>query len=52
MTEAVDKTIVMEPAPGSALAGKIATEELAAELMASAGAHGVSLVGPGGLLAG
>ncbi|MGH9088017.1 MAG: IS256 family transposase [Acidimicrobiales bacterium] len=42
----------MEPAPGQALAGKIATKELAAELLARADAEGVSLVGPGGLLAG
>jgi transposase-like protein len=42
----------MESAPGSALAAKIATEELAAELMARADTEGVSLVGPGGLLAG
>jgi transposase-like protein len=42
----------MEPAPGQALAGKIGTDELAAELLARADAAGVSLVGPGGLLAG
>ena len=42
----------MEPAPGRALASKIASEELAAELMARAEADGVSLVGPGGLLSG
>jgi putative transposase len=41
----------MEPAPGAALASKIATEELAAELLARADSEGVSLVGPGGLLA-
>lgn len=41
----------MEPAPGRALAGKPSTEELAGELMARAQADGVSLVGPGGLLA-
>lgn len=52
MTDTIDTTIVMEPAPGSALASKIATEELAAELMARADTDGVSLVGPGGLLAG
>jgi transposase-like protein len=34
------------------LASKIASEELAAELMARAEADGVSLVGPGGLLSG
>ena len=48
----VDSTAVMEPAPGRALAAKIATEELAAELLARADGDGVSLVGPGGLLAG
>jgi transposase-like protein len=42
----------MEAAPGSVLAGKIATEELATELLARAESEGVSLVGPGGLLAG
>jgi len=41
-----------EPAPGAALAGRIATEELAAELLARADAEGVRLVGPGGLLTG
>ena len=40
----------MEPAPCSALAAKLATQELAAELMARAEQDGVSLVGPGGLL--
>jgi putative transposase len=43
---------MMEPAPGAALAAKIATEELATELLARAESEGVSLVGPGGLLAG
>ena len=52
MTETVDTTIVIEPAPGRALASKIASEELAAELLARAESDGVSLVGPGGLLAG
>src|SRR5215207_9413475 len=42
----------MERAPGSVLAAKIATEELATELLARAETEGVSLVGPGGLLAG
>ena len=41
---------VMESAPGRALAGKIATGDLADELMARARAEGASLVGPGGLL--
>src|SRR3954451_14331201 len=41
----------MEPAPGQALARKLSTEDLADELMARAQADGVSLVGPGGLLA-
>ena len=41
----------MEPAPGQVLARKISTEDLADELMARAQADGVSLVGPGGLLA-
>jgi transposase-like protein len=44
--------MVMEPVPGSALATKIGTEELAAELLARAEGDGVSLVGPGGLLSG
>lgn len=51
MTDTMDATR-MEPAPGQALAGKIGTDELAAELLARADAAGVSLVGPGGLLAG
>jgi hypothetical protein len=38
--------------PGRALAGKLSTEELADELMQRAASDGVSLVGPGGLLAG
>src|SRR4051794_29475915 len=41
----------MEAAPGQALARKISTEDLADELMQRAHADGVSLVGPGGLLA-
>lgn len=40
----------MEPAPGHALASKIGTEELAAELVSRAGTELVSLVGPGGML--
>jgi len=48
----MDATTKMESAPGQALAGKIATEDLAAELLARADAEGLSLVGPGGLLAG
>ena len=43
---------MMESAPGQALARKIATEDLAAVLLAGADAEGVSLVGPGGLLGG
>ncbi len=39
-------------APGHALATKVGTEELAAELLARAGNEWVSLVGPGGLLSG
>jgi transposase-like protein len=45
-------TTVMERAPGRALAARISTEELADELMERARADGVSLVGPGGMLAG
>jgi transposase-like protein len=65
LTEKVDSTgsasLVELPAggasapqvsPGQALAGKLSTEELADELMARAASDGVSLVGPGGLLAG
>ncbi len=59
MTDTIDTTMaaveptaaVMEPAPGQALARKISTEDLAGELMERAEADGVSLVGPGGLLA-
>jgi len=42
----------METAPGQALASKIATEDLAAVLLARADSEGVCLVGPGGLLQG
>jgi putative transposase len=52
VTDTIDVTTKMEPAPGQALAGKIGTEELAAELVARAGDEWVSLVGPGGLLSG
>jgi putative transposase len=52
VTETIDTTMVMEPAPARALASKIASGDLAAELLARAEADGVSLVGPGGLLAG
>jgi len=52
VTETIDTSMVMEPAPARALASKIASEELAAELLARAESEGVSLVGPGGLLAG
>jgi transposase-like protein len=54
MTETMGSTCseVMEAAPGRALAGKISTDDLAGELMTRAQADGVSLVGPGGLLAG
>jgi putative transposase len=52
VTKTMDATTKMESAPGQALAGKIATEDLAAELLARADADGLSLVGPGGLLAG
>jgi putative transposase len=53
LTDTIDAMTpaVMPTAPGRALAGKIATEDLADELMARAQADGVSLVGPGGLLA-
>ena len=40
----------MERAPGRALASKIATEDLAIELLARADGDPVRLVGPGGLL--
>ena len=52
MTDTMDVSTRTEPAPGAALAGRISTDELAAELLARADAEGVSLVGPGGLLAG
>lgn len=45
MTDTIEATTRMEPAPGKALASKIATEELAGELLARADAEGVSLVG-------
>jgi transposase-like protein len=48
----MEATTKMEPAPGQALAGKVATEDFAAELLARADAEGLSLVGPSGLLAG
>src|ERR1700739_3483367 len=55
MTETTDVTasavVKMERAPGRALAGKIATSDLADELLERARADGTSLVGPGGLLA-
>ena len=55
MTESLDATapaaVKMERAPGRALAGKIATSDLADELLERARADGTSLVGPGGLLA-
>jgi putative transposase len=53
LTDTIDATkpAGMEAAPGQALARKISTEDLAGELMARAQADGVSLVGPGGLLA-
>ncbi len=49
--DVVDSTVVMELSPGSALAAKIGTEELAAELLARADGDAMRLVGPGGLLA-
>jgi transposase-like protein len=54
MTETMDQpkmAEVMSRAPGRALANKIATEDLADELLERAQSGGVSLVGPGGLLA-
>jgi putative transposase len=54
MTETVSSPAAaaeMEPAPGRALAGKIATSDLADELLERARTEGTSLVGPGGLLA-
>jgi transposase-like protein len=55
MTETLDATapaaVKMERAPGRALAGKIATSDLADELLERARADGTSLVGPDGLLA-
>ena len=52
MTDTIDAAMKMESAPGAGLASKIATDELATELLARAETDGVSLVGPGGLLAG
>jgi transposase-like protein len=54
MTETMSSSAaagVMEPGPGRALAGKIATGDLADELLERARVEGTSLVGPGGLLA-
>jgi transposase-like protein len=55
MTEKMDSTasaaVKMERVPGRALAGKIATSDLADELMERARTEGTSLVGPDGLLA-
>lgn len=51
MTDTVDSTPTMERVPAALLARKIPTEELAVELLERAQAVGVSLVGPGGLLA-
>jgi transposase-like protein len=51
MTDTIDSTTMMETAPAAALARRIPTEELAVELMERAQSDGVSLVGPGGLLA-
>ncbi len=55
MTETKDATapaaVKMERVPGRALAGKIATSDLADELLERARTEGTSLVGPDGLLA-
>src|ERR1700751_1789954 len=51
MDEAASAAAKMERAPGRALAGKMATSDLADELMEGARADGTSLVVPGGLLA-
>jgi hypothetical protein len=51
MTDTVASTTTMQSAPAALLARKSPTEELAVELMERAQADGVSLVGPGGLLA-
>ena len=55
MTDTIEVTTaapaVMERAPAAALARRLPTAELAVELMERAQADGVSLVGPGGLLA-
>jgi putative transposase len=47
----VESTAVREPSRGPVPAVRLSTEELAAELLARADGDGVSLVGPGGLLA-
>ena len=52
MTDTIDASTTTERAPVSVLAANIATDELATELLARAESEGVSLVGPGGLLAG
>ena len=52
MTDTMDVVTRKKRTSSSASAGQIATEDLAAELMARADAEGVSLVGPGGLLLG
>jgi putative transposase len=51
MTDTIDSMPLMESAPAALLAKKIPTDELAVELMDRAQADGVSLVGPGGVLA-
>lgn len=52
MTDTIDSsmTAVLEAAPGRALASKIASDELASELLARFDGDALSLVGPGGLL--
>jgi putative transposase len=53
MTDTIGSTRpMMEPNPGRALASKIGSDELAAELLARVDGDAVSLVGPGGLLSG
>jgi transposase-like protein len=51
VTDMMEATTVAKT-PGKATAAGVATEDLAAELLARAESEGVSLVGPGGLLAG
>ena len=51
MDAAASAAVKMERAPERALAGKIATSDLADELLERARAEGTSLVGPDGLLA-